>query len=320
MSITTKNYVYQDMGPTNRTRTSKNSTIPTSQQQSTRANSNSNGDLQSTASISSQGSRKHGLNTSSDSESSEHHKKNKTSSSPTESEMWSFMQEQRSFMIQMDKKLDKLQQTNDDMQKSLQSLKEEVNTNKIEIVSMKNKVSDNTDKITNVTDKLSALESKMQKTEKILRMCNLNVVGIAEEQDETRDSLKTTIRQLFHDITGRVIDIDTVFRFGKRVTGKPRILKVKFKSLDDRNEVYSNRNKTISPVYVNEDLTYEEYKLHSVLRAKTRELVIQGIDAKMNYKNLCVDCPGKKYWCNDNYIIQEEDINPEVHFLGGNAN
>lgn len=311
------------MAPTNKNKITKTSTIPTNQGQphNTRSMSNSTieGDASTVITTNSQGSRKHSLNTSSDFESNENHKKNKSSTSPAELEMWSFMKEQRSFMQQVDKKLDKLQQTNDDMQKSLQNLKEEVSTNKTEIISMKTKVSDNTDKILHVTDKLSALESKIQKTEKVLRMCNLNVVGITEEHDETRDSLKTTIKQLFRQVTGRVIDIDTVFRFGKRTVGKPRILKVKLKSLDDRNEVYSNRTKTTPPVYINEDLTYEEYKLQSLLRAKTRELVIQGIEAKLNYRNMCVDCPGKKYWFNENFIIQEENV-PESAFLGVNVN
>lgn len=154
----------------------------------------------------------------------------------------------------MDGKLDSLFKavgTFAEFQKQMTSFAEQITQNKNDIKELNHKLTESNERGADQKQAIEAVTSQTERIDREMRKWNLLIVGIAEEKDESQDQLREITNKLCSSITKVQIDVDTVYRFGKKFPGKPRMIKVKFRSIDDRNKVYGNRTEVKFPVYIN---------------------------------------------------------------------
>ncbi|OXA64555.1 hypothetical protein Fcan01_02740 [Folsomia candida] len=155
--------------------------------------------------------------------------------------------------------------------------------------------------ITNQNIKINELENEVQimkssfskvsnENEALWRELNkINLVfsGIPEGENETQQDLFFKISKIIQQTTGKNISFDTGYRVGKPLSRSSRPVKIRFRSIAERNEVYSNKLKVLKPIYINEDLPHSTRKEHAIMRQKRSQLIANGQspnDIRMDWK------------------------------------
>jgi hypothetical protein len=103
------------------------------------------------------------------------------------------------------------------------------------------------------------------------------VLGLTRKIDQNL-SATSRVKTFIFEITGEDISFDTAYRFGPDKIHYRRPIKVKFLSMIQRNQVYSNRNKTTPPFYINEALPYSIRRDNGLLRERKRQEIRKGMN------------------------------------------
>lgn len=160
--------------------------------------------------------------------------------------------------------------------------------------SMAEKFDDLTAKVLNQSDKIVELESKVNSLEKDNQsikkeneqlwkeICRPNLVfmGIKDQLGETREDLKSKVKQIIKITLNKEINFDTAFRVGNYTNDKMRPVKVKFLTVSERDEVADSRRQFKPPVYINDDLPLSVRRDHAILRNQKKQLIAEGADPK----------------------------------------
>jgi len=213
-------------------------------------------------------------------------------------------------------KLDKI----DDLSQSLKELKDEISKNVSNVEVLQNNVEDLFNGLDKIDGRIEDLKHDSDKLETEMKRINLIMSGLWDEETETDPDLRSKVQNVFNSVvTSENVQIDTVSRLGKFNPTRPRLVKVRFASMKGRDLIWSQRIKTKSPVFINEDLPKTTLKAHAELRKKRRELEGLKIATKVNYNKLCVLTPTKTYQLLANMTFHELDANndiPPTPFLG----
>jgi len=134
-------------------------------------------------------------------------------------------------------------------------------------------------------DELNVVKSENELLAKEIRKQNLVFVGLDDYENETVDQLYKKVSDILNSVAGRVINIDITYRVGKFVINKCRPIRIRFISLWDRETVYGQRKNLRHPFYLNEDLPFVTMRDHAILRKQKNELVNDGKNASIDWKN-----------------------------------
>jgi len=111
---------------------------------------------------------------------------------------------------------------------------------------------------------------------------NLILSGLPEVNGESACQLQRKVEEEIKAKLKFNITIDTAFRLGKPDRNKPRLVKIKFEKLRDRNWVWDNRKSLGHPLYLNEDL-------HPLVRANRALLIKEAKTAKESNKTVHIN-------------------------------
>lgn len=144
---------------------------------------------------------------------------------------------------------------------------------------------------------------------------NLIISGITDLPNESTNSLSKLVVGIIKKHTNLDVEIESIYRLGKFLSGKQRSIKVTFARLTDRNSVWKAKGQFRPPIYINEDLPKSVQKEHSILKHKKRELIQQGYkpeDIQINYNKRFLQFQGLVYY------IQNDRI--DIHFPSAQTN
>lgn len=174
---------------------------------------------------------------------------------------------------------------------ALHSHNEEILELKTEVKALKKEVDD--------------LKSELQQQHRRANENYLIVSGIPEKPDETEPSLAQTFVALCSSKLNINPQVDCAFRIGRKTANQPRLLKVHFPVLGQRNQVWKNRKSFGHPVYVNEDLHPTTRATRSKLKKAQKEASEKGQQATINYKQNEIIIDGKPHcFSNDSLIVK----------------
>lgn len=108
---------------------------------------------------------------------------------------------------------------------------------------------------------------------------NLVFKGISDVDNETSDQLLKTVSDLLK-LMGLSFGFDTAVRIGKFSPSFPRLVKVRFLCVSDREAVYSSRFSAPKPIYINADFPVTMRRDHAIMRQKKKDLISEGYQPK----------------------------------------
>lgn len=190
---------------------------------------------------------------------------------------------------------------------------------KLELLLSKN-IKQHDQRLTNLESDNQKLQKQVQqlsKENKILtkelRNKNLIIHGLAETENESPDTLKVAVSDLFQSITQKNIAVDTVYRLGHKKDNVNRHVRVSLLSQTERNLVYENRLKTKKGIFVNEDLHPNTRKDHSLLRKKRKELSDQQIKSSINYSTSTLQSETGEIFCVRNGNVEPQNSKKDTN-------
>lgn len=139
---------------------------------------------------------------------------------------------------------------------------------------------------------------------------NLVFQGITDNENESDEELNITISNLLRELTGENCPFDTAKRQGK-FNATNRIVKVRFLSIQQRDEVFSKRFITKYPVFINEDLPAAVRRDHAKMRQQKKALIADGYSAKMvrvDWKRKIIRTPDMVFKFKDGLIADQYPI------------
>jgi len=120
---------------------------------------------------------------------------------------------------------------------------------------------------------------------------NLILHGLPEETDE--DTKSTVEKFLFDTLGGIRAELEYARRIGRATSSAKRIILMKLKSVEQRNEILANRNKlfdinkaTGSAYYINEDLPKSEREEQAKIRQVFKDIKAKDATAKLKGKRI----------------------------------
>lgn len=102
---------------------------------------------------------------------------------------------------------------------------------------------------------------------------NLIFSGLADSASEMQETLTCDLERILSDIVSSNIRIDCAYRLGKYQNNRSRPIKIRFRTMSDRNLLWNNKKNLQKPFYLNEDLSPATRKVHSILRNKRKDLL-----------------------------------------------
>ncbi|OXA50401.1 hypothetical protein Fcan01_15225 [Folsomia candida] len=105
---------------------------------------------------------------------------------------------------------------------------------------------------------------------------NLVISGVPDSEYESREDLGVKIDTIIVKIVGESRKFDTITRVGKFLKNSARLIKVRFLSISDRDEVYDNRYNAERPTYINEDIPPTMRRDHAIMRQKKKQFIKDG--------------------------------------------
>lgn len=176
-----------------------------------------------------------------------------------------------------------------EMQDSIRRLTNDVQHNRNGIDELRADVRNSESKVAGFEEKLSQFQKQNDRIEVEIRRINLIVSGIGDSASQNPIELEAEVSSIFRNITGRTITFSKIVRIGSFKVDKTRLVKVCFRDITDRDMVYLNRQKTVPPVYINEDLPQSIQKANGILRRKSRQLRIEGVDNVILFSRRCIE-------------------------------
>lgn len=165
--------------------------------------------------------------------------------------------QERTLRNAMDSKITTLEGTVADLVKSLEFTQAEVVEYKGELKSLKKSESEAKTIIVGLKTKIDELEKRLNAQEDYSRRHNLRFTGIPEQPGgETWEQTSTSNTKLVEDkLQLQSPSIERAHRVGPAVSGRPRVVVVRFQKFGDREAVLRNARKLKgSGVFINEDL------------------------------------------------------------------
>ncbi|CAG9824653.1 unnamed protein product [Phaedon cochleariae] len=136
------------------------------------------------------------------------------------------------------------------------------------------------------------LKNKVSKFEKQLKLNNLVIYGIEENEDENQEKLINTFSELTAiklEVEIKRIEINNIFRLGKK-TGQKRPILVSLGSQIRRQEILRNGPKLKgTKIVITEDLTDEEQKERKILLGALKEARSNNKTAFLTRNKLIVE-------------------------------
>lgn len=146
---------------------------------------------------------------------------------------------------------------------------EEIAELKHEVKSLKKEVSD--------------LKMELQQQHRKTNENYLVVSGFDEKENETEQLLILSVKTLFQSKLNIQPNLDCAYRIGKK-TDKPRLVKIHFALLGERNQVWKGRKSLGHPYYISEDLHPSTRALHSKLKKAHKEAIQNGKSSTLNLR------------------------------------
>jgi len=124
-------------------------------------------------------------------------------------------------------------------------------------------------------EELMTIKQRMEWMERETKKLNAVITGIREEEQE---QICSKISELFANTLGtKEVTVEAEYRIRKKSEDRARPIKVKFRSLNDKNEVMAFRKKLKgTTIYVNNDMTKLEKENSKLLHKHFKDAKEKG--------------------------------------------
>lgn len=163
---------------------------------------------------------------------------------------------------------------------------------------------------------INRLSSNQEFLECEINKINLVISGINEIANETLENLSSTITALCKSITGVDIKLDTVYRIGRQNSSKPRLVKVRFLTMADRDRVWANKSNAKHPVYFSKDLPFATRRDFAVMRKKAKDLNESEIEFVINWNRKTITTSSNLFRAVNGELREEVVEESQRNFLG----
>ncbi|CAL8077000.1 unnamed protein product [Orchesella dallaii] len=144
---------------------------------------------------------------------------------------------------------------------------------------------------------VAELKNQNEKLQNMVNLKNLIISGVAEQRHENHEKDQAQILSIFKDKLGYEPAIDKVDRLGPRKEDqmKPRLLRVMFQLVRDRDFVWRNKKQLGHPYYASADLTPDQRAKISKLRKHAKLAKAQDKDVEIVWKTNQLKINGALY-------------------------
>jgi hypothetical protein len=127
-----------------------------------------------------------------------------------------------------------------------------------------------------LNDKILELVTDKGHVYQEMNKMNLILSGIPDCLSETGDQLSLKVKSFLNPIVRNHIEVDVAYRLGNYTPDNNRRVKIRLLKMSDRNSVWSARENTTHPHYINEDLSFNMRQAHSRLRQQKRKFLAKN--------------------------------------------
>lgn len=147
--------------------------------------------------------------------------------------------------------------------------------------------------VSNLKKENEELKGLIVSEDRMRRKNRLVVSGLEEsrEEDTSGRATEESARRFFSEKFGESLEIKSAVRVGRREDSKPRRLLVKMKYFEDKIKILKGKRNALrgTKIYINEDLSREDYKREKFLSGKAREARQKGERVKIRKNGLQIN-------------------------------